>query len=59
MNNEKRESRFNYYYDWTGFYIGISIAKPHMLTGWNLVFSLDLGFFSMWIFFNKTIKSKI
>lgn len=42
--------RFNYYFDWTDFSIGLSIAKPHKCTGYKLYMSLDITFLSVWVY---------
>ena len=48
-----RETRLNYYWDWSDFSIGFSIAKPHECTGWNGCVELDIAFFSVWLYFIK------
>jgi hypothetical protein len=48
----KRQNQFNYYWDWNDFSVGFSIAKPNSITGYKYYIGLDLGFFSMWYYFN-------
>ena len=45
------KGRFNYYWDWTDFSIGVSIAKPNRCAGWKWHLGLDIGFLSMWVYF--------
>jgi len=51
MKITKRNPIFNYYWDWTDFSIGFSIAKPNKCTGWKLYIGLDIAFLSVWIYF--------
>ncbi|MCR9066772.1 MAG: hypothetical protein NXI00_22570 [Cytophagales bacterium] len=51
VSNSKRDPMFNYYWDWTDFSIGFSIAKPNKCTGWNWYISIDLTFLSVWWYF--------
>ena len=51
VSNSNRDPMFNYYWDWTDFSVGFSIAKPNKCTGWNWYISLDLTFLSVWWYF--------
>ena len=51
-----RDKKINFYWSWTDFSVGFSIAKPHRASGYNLYISLDLGFFSVWIYLLKLRK---
>jgi hypothetical protein len=46
-------NRFNSYWDWTYFSLGIGIAKPSVKMGWNLYIGIDIGFLSLWVCFIK------
>ena len=45
--------RFQYYWDWTDFALGFSIAKPNKCRGYKLYISLELGFLSLWVYMFK------
>lgn len=45
--------KFNYYFDLTSFTVGIGFCKTTGISGWKYMFSLELGFFSVWIYFAK------
>ena len=51
INIREMKGRFNYYWDWTDFSIGVSIAKPNRCAGWKWYLGLDIGFLSMWVYF--------
>jgi hypothetical protein len=48
--------RFNYYFDWKSFNIGIGFCKTTGISGWKYMLSFDIGFFSCWIFLVKMTK---
>jgi hypothetical protein len=50
-NVRRRDPMLNYFWDWSDFSIGFSIAKPHRLTGWNYYVSVDIAWFSCWLYF--------
>ena len=57
VSNSKRDPMFNYYWDWTDFSVGFSIAKPNKCTGWNWYISLDLTFLSVWWYFQLIVAN--
>jgi len=48
--------RFHYYFSWDQFNIGFGFGKCSGISGWRYILSLDLGFFSCWVYFVKYIK---
>lgn len=49
--NRKRDPMVNYYLDWNDFSIGFSISKPHKMSGWDYYISIDIMWFSVWMYF--------
>ena len=45
--------RFHSYIDWKSFALGIGFTTTNRICGWKYMFSMDLGFFSFWIYFVK------
>jgi hypothetical protein len=52
---ENKNRRFNYYFDWKSFNLGFGFCKTTGISGWNYMLSLDLTFFSCWIYFSKKV----
>lgn len=47
------KQRFHYYFSWKDFNIGFGFSKTSGISGWRYMLSLDLAFFSCWLYFKK------
>ena len=43
----------NCYFAWNQFKIGIGVSRTNDIPGWKYILSIDLGFFSCWIYFGR------
>lgn len=53
-NSNNVSKQFNILWDWTDFSLGIGVSKVHKCTGWKYCFSMNIAFFSIWIYFIKS-----
>lgn len=45
------KKRFHYKFSWKDFNIGFGFCKTTGISGWTYRLSVDLGFYSCWIYF--------